>query len=154
MPYAGNPRRNDEAVSRMADAIRRFGFRVPVIARSSGELIDGHLRLKAAAALKLESVPVMIADDMTPEQIKTFRISVNKAAEWAEWNTELLSIELTDLKELGVDLTDTGFSDDELIKLLGTDEVNIPESKEIDMDDFNDEEFEHEYPRCKFKFND
>lgn len=153
-PYARNPRKNDDAVVRMADAIKQFGFRVPVVARSSGELIDGHLRLKAAAALGLKTVPVAIADDMTEAQIKAFRISVNKAAEWAGWDESLLALELQELKDMDFDLCMTGFSDDELKKLLGTEEVKISESREIEVEDFNDEEFEHECPRCKFRFND
>ena len=68
IPYAGNPRQNDHAVDRMVAVIREFGFRVPLVVRSNGELVDGHLRLKAAIVLGMTDVPVILADDMTPEQ--------------------------------------------------------------------------------------
>ena len=73
-PYARNPRKNDHVVDQMAAAITEFGFRIPIIARSTGEVVDGHLRLKAALRLGLETVPVILADDLTPAQIKAFRI--------------------------------------------------------------------------------
>ena len=84
--YARNPRKNDHAVDRVAAAIREFGFRVPVVAKSDGTVVDGHLRLKAAKKLGLTEVPVVLADDMTDLQIKAFRLSVNKMAELAEWD--------------------------------------------------------------------
>ena len=84
--YARNPRKNDHAVDKVAAAIREFGFRVPVLAKSDKTVVDGHLRLKAAKKLGLETVPVMLCDDMTDAQIKAFRISVNRVAEFAEWD--------------------------------------------------------------------
>ncbi len=75
--YARNPRKNDHAVDAVAAAIREFGFRVPILAKSGGTVIDGHLRLKAARKLGLETVPVLLGDDMTETQIKAFRLSVN-----------------------------------------------------------------------------
>lgn len=82
--YARNPRKNDHAVDGVAAAIREFGFRVPIIAKSDGLVVDGHLWLKAAKKLGLTEVPVVLADDLTDAQIKAFRLSVNKVAEWAE----------------------------------------------------------------------
>ena len=102
--YARNPRKNDHAVDRVAAAIREFGFRVPVVAKSDGTVVDGHLRLKAAKKLGLTEVPVVLADDMTDLQIKAFRLSVNKMAELAEWDEDMLKIELEELSELGFDL--------------------------------------------------
>src|SRR5580700_2521083 len=84
IPYARNPRRNDEAVDRMCTAIREFGFRIPVVARSDGTVIDGHLRLKAAQRLGLADVPVALADDLSEAQIKAFRLLANRSAAWAE----------------------------------------------------------------------
>jgi GNAT superfamily N-acetyltransferase len=78
--YARNPRKNDHAVDRVAAAIREFGFRVPVVAKSDGTVVDGHLRLKAAKKLGLTEVPVVLADDMTDLQIKAFRLSVSMRA--------------------------------------------------------------------------
>ena len=115
--YARNPRKNDHAVDKIAAAIREFGFRVPVLAKSDGSLVDGHLRLKAAKKLGLKTVPVMLCDDMTEAQIKAFRISVNKVAEFAEWDNELLRLEFEELKEMDFDVELTGFSLDEISEL-------------------------------------
>ena len=116
--YVRNPRKNDHAVAAVAAAIHEFGFRVPIIARSDGTVVDGHLRLKAARQLGLETVPVLLADDMSETQVKAFRLSVNKLAELAGWDNELLSLELADLDAAGFDLNLTGFSDEEIEKLL------------------------------------
>lgn len=112
--YARNPRKNDQAVDRMVANIREFGFRIPVLARSSGDVIDGHLRLKAAVAMGLSTVPVATADDMTEAQVKAFRIAVNKSAEWADWDDDLLRTELAELADMGFDMALTGFDTGEL----------------------------------------
>ena len=114
IPYSRNPRRNDEAVPRMAGLIREFGFRVPVIIRSTGEVIDGHLRLKAAWSLGMTQVPVVIADDWSEAQVKAFRLAVNRSAEWAQWDDDLLKLELDDLKLADFDLDLIGFDIAEL----------------------------------------
>ena len=119
--YARNPRKNDHAIEQMAGAIREFGFRIPIIAKSTGDVIDGHLRLKAARHLGLETVPVLLADDLTPSQIKAFRLLINRSVAWAEWDSELLSLELADLQDAGFDLELTGFDDSEIRSLLATD---------------------------------
>ena len=118
IPYARNPRKNDQAVDRMCAAIREFGFRIPVVARSDGTVVDGHLRLKAAIRLGLPDVPVALADDLTGAQIKAFRLLANRSAAWAEWDDELLALELQDLKGLDYNLALTGFDQDELDRLL------------------------------------
>lgn len=104
VPYARNPRKNDEAVPKMAGLIREFGFKVPIVARSDGSVVDGHLRLKAANHLGMTQVPVVLADDWTEAQVKAFRIAVNRSAEWAEWDKELLNLEMEDLKYSGFDV--------------------------------------------------
>ena len=109
IPYARNPRKNDDAVPKMAGLIKEFGFKVPIVARSDGEVIDGHLRLKAAQKLGLKEVPVVLADEWTPAQVKAFRLAVNKSAEWAEWDEELLKLELDELKLDDFDLPLIGF---------------------------------------------
>src|ERR1035437_2208657 len=116
--YARNPRKNDAAVDRMCDSIREFGFKIPCLARSNGELIDGHLRLKAARKLGLAEIPVILCDEWTPAQVKAFRLLVNRSATWAEWDEELLAIELSDLQESDFDLSLTGFDVQELNDLL------------------------------------
>lgn len=117
--YARNPRKNDEQVDRMASAIREFGFRIPVVAKSDGSVVDGHLRLKAAQKLGLKEVPVALADELTDAQVKAFRLLANQSANWAEWDTELLKLELEDLRELDYDLALTGFEPGELAELTG-----------------------------------
>jgi DNA modification methylase len=135
IPFARNPRKNDGAVDRMCAAIQEFGFRIPVVARSDGTVVDGHLRLKAAQRLGLAEVPVALADDLTEAQIKAFRLLANRSAAWAEWDDELLALELQDLQGLGFDLALTGFDAGELQGLMEggpstglTDEDAVPEA--------------------------
>lgn len=111
IPYARNPRKNDDAVPKMAGLIREFGFKVPVIIRSTGDVIDGHLRLKAAWSLGMTQIPVVIADEWTDAQVRAFRLAVNRSAEWADWDDELLKLELQDLSLENFDLELIGFND-------------------------------------------
>jgi ParB-like chromosome segregation protein Spo0J len=136
--YARNPRKNDHAVDRVAAAIREFGFRVPIVAKSDGLVVDGHLRLKAARKLGLAEVPVVLADDLTDAQVKAFRISVNRMAELAEWDSELLALELGELGELGFDLDLTGFGEDEIKALESpqVDAIDMPELASGDRQPF------------------
>ena len=123
LPYARNPRKNDHVVDQMAAAITEFGFRIPIIAKSTGEVVDGHLRLKAALHLGLETVPVVLADDLTPAQIKAFRILANRSAIWADWDEDLLRLELEELKLDDFDLALTGFDADELLEIMAGEET-------------------------------
>src|SRR5438874_13369105 len=102
----------------MCASIREFGFKIPVLARSDGEVVDGHLRLKAAKKLRITEVPVILCDEWTPAQVKTFRLMVNRSVAWADWDEELLALELQELNELDVDLSLTGFEPKELDDLL------------------------------------
>ena len=154
--YARNPRKNDHAVDRVAAAIKEFGFRVPIVAKSDGLVVDGHLRLKAARKLGLAEVPVVLADDLTDAQVKAFRISVNRMAELAEWDSDLLAIELGELGELGFDLELTGFGEKEIEAMTLADEKpstleQESSAKEIDSDEFL---LGHRCPRCGFEFDD
>ena len=123
IPYARNPRKNDHAVEQMASAISEFGFRIPIIAKSTGEVCDGHMRLKAALRLGLEQVPVILADDLTETQIKAFRILANRSATWADWDEDLLRLELEELEEADFDLALTGFDADELLEIMAGEET-------------------------------
>jgi DNA modification methylase len=123
IPYSRNPRKNDHAVEQMAGAIRDFGFRIPIIAKSTGEICDGHLRYKAALRLGLEKVPVILADDLTETQLKAFRILANRSATWAEWDEDLLRLELEELQEADFDLALTGFDADELLEIMAGEET-------------------------------
>lgn len=140
IPYCRNPRKNEHAVPKMASLIKEFGFKVPIVARSDGSVVDGHLRLRAAQTLGMETVPVVLADEWTEAQVKAFRIAVNKSAELAEWDTDLLALEIEDLKELDFDLELTGFELPELDEILAdggqagtegqTDPDAVPEAQE------------------------
>ncbi len=134
IPYARNPRRNDGAVAKVAASIKEFGFRQPIVVDPEMVIIAGHTRLQAALALGLKKVPVHIAEGLTESQIKAYRIADNRTNEEAEWDNELLGLELIDLKESGFDLDLTGFDLDELNKILAselgaglTDEDAVPE---------------------------
>ena len=108
-PYANNPRDNESAVEPVANSIKEFGFKVPIVATSDGEIINGHTRFKASKSLGLEKVPVIIADDLTDEQIKAFRLADNKTGEIADWNESLLIKELEELDDLDYDMGQFGF---------------------------------------------
>jgi hypothetical protein len=116
--YARNPRKNDKAVDRMCSSLREFGFKIPCLVRSDGEVIDGHLRLKAARKLSITEIPVILCDEWTPAQVKAFRLMVNRSATWADWDEDLLKLELMDLQTLGCDLVLTGFDTKEIDDLL------------------------------------
>lgn len=116
--YARNPRKNDAVVDRMCSSIREFGFKIPVLARSDGEVVDGHLRLKAAKKLRIAEVPVILCDEWTPAQVKAFRLLVNRSVTWADWDEELLALELQELNEADFDLSLTGFDPKEIDDLL------------------------------------
>lgn len=120
--YDGNPRQiSDAAVAAVARSIREFGFKVPVLVDSNGVLIAGHTRVRAARQEALTEIPVIRADDLTPEQVRAFRIADNKLHELATWDSELLAIELSELQSAEFDLDVIGFDGDELAKLLGGD---------------------------------
>ena len=107
--YDKNPRRNDDAVEYVANSIREFGFKVPVVIDNNNTIVCGHTRVKAAVKLGMGEVPCIVADDLTPAQIKAFRLADNKVGELALWDWDLLSDEMEELDELGVDMSDFGF---------------------------------------------
>jgi DNA modification methylase len=122
--YARNPRKNDAAVDRMCSSIREFGFKIPVLARSDGEVVDGHLRLKAARKLgtwpggDTSAIPVILCDEWTPAQVRAFRLMVNRSVTWADWDEELLALEIQELNAADFDLSLTGFDPKEIDDLL------------------------------------
>lgn len=97
IPYSRNPRRNDEAVPMVMNSIKEFGFKVPIVVDRNNIIVCGHTRFKAALKLGLETVPCIVADDLSAEQIKAFRLADNKVSEKAEWDFEILSGELDDI---------------------------------------------------------
>ena len=126
IPYSHNPRKNDHAIERMVASIKEFGFKIPVLARSDGEVIDGHLRLKAAKKLGMTEVPVILCDDWSTAQVKAFRLIANRSANWAEWDLELVAFEIQGLKALDFDLNLTGFNPVEIDGFLFRDNDEPP----------------------------
>ena len=116
--YARNPRRNDSVVDKMVASIKEFGFKVPILARSDGLVVDGHLRLKAARKLGMLEVPVILCDEWSEAQVKAFRLMANRSVTWAEWDEELLKIEFDDLKAFDFPLDLTGFDAREIEALV------------------------------------
>ena len=107
IPYDKNPRNNEAAVDPVAESIREFGFKVPIIIDGNGVIVAGHTRLLAAKKLGLKKVPCVVADDLTEEQIKAFRLADNKVSELAEWNVDLLGEELKEITD--IDMSEFGF---------------------------------------------
>ena len=145
IPYVNNPRNNENAVDVVAGSIKEFGFKNPIIIDKDNVIIAGHTRLLASRKLDLEEVPVIRAEDLTEQQVKAFRIADNKTSEFAEWDHELLKIELEDIEGF------TGFDEIELEGLFG----------EIDIDNFFEEseekpkeetEEEIQCPHCDMYF--
>ena len=130
-PYKRNPRKNEEAVKYVANSIKEFGFKVPIIIDKNNEIIAGHTRLLASKELKLKEVPCIIADDLTEEQVKSFRLADNKVGEIAEWDFDLLEQELADIQDIDMSMFDFDLSslDNEEEKEVIEDdyEIEIPE---------------------------
>lgn len=124
-PYEKNPRKNDAAVKYVAESIKQFGFKVPIVIDNNDVIVAGHTRWKAAKKLGLEIVPCVVADDLTDEQIKAFRLADNKVAEKAEWDFDLLSGELDELFDF--DMAVLGFDDTE--EELAMDEIESDKEK-------------------------
>lgn len=112
-PYENNPRKNDEAVKYVVESIKEFGFKVPIVIDKNNIIVAGHTRYKAAKKLKLKTVPCIIADDLTDEQIKAFRLADNKTSEFAEWDFNLLELELDSISNIDMSLFefDSGIDD-------------------------------------------
>ena len=119
IPYENNPRDNSKAIGYVANSIREFGFKVPIVVDKDNVIVAGHTRLKAAEMLGLETVPVIVADDLTEEQITAFRLVDNKSTEFAEWDMSKLEQEL---EMLDMDMSEFGFLEEEEIPLDRYDE--------------------------------
>ena len=146
IPYENNPRLNDAAVDYVANSIKTFGFKVPIVLDKDGVIVAGHTRWKAAKKLKMKTVPCVIADDLTPEQVKAFRLADNKVGELAGWDFEKLDLEL---EEIDLDMAEFGFD----IGGGASSAPEVSETGEINTDEYSDETFECTCPRCGFKFN-
>ncbi|MDR0390381.1 MAG: ParB N-terminal domain-containing protein [Planctomycetaceae bacterium] len=120
-PYERNPRLNDKAIDAVVKSLREFGFRQPIVVDGDGVIIAGHTRYKAALKLSLQKIPVHVATDLTPEQVKAYRIADNKTGEIAEWDFDILPIELSELRDDGFELDILAFNEKELTQLLNVD---------------------------------
>lgn len=110
-PYGKNPRINQKAVDPVARSIQKFGFQQPIVVDKEGVIIVGHTRLKAAQKLKLKTVPVVVADQLSEDQVKAYRLADNKTGEFAIWDREDLNLELNDLQmDFSWDMSEFGFS--------------------------------------------
>ena len=153
IPYSKNPRKNDDAIEYVANSIKEFGFKVPIVIDKNNVIVAGHTRYKAAKRLGIEEVPVIIADDLTDKQIAAFRLIDNKTQELSSWDYAKLIEELTGLAD-EIDMTKFAFAP------IGGEEgedvavQNLDEGTELSLDDFSDETFNCQCPSCGFKFND
>lgn len=138
-PYDNNPRINDHAVDKVANSLKDFGWQQPIVVDQDKTIIVGHTRWKAANKLGMEQIPILVALDLTEAQVKAYRLADNRTGELAEWDFNLLPIELEDLKMMDFDMGDIGFSDIEIEQLFAdkdpvkdgmTDPDNIPEPTE------------------------
>ena len=141
IPYINNPRTNDNAVDKVAASIKEFGFKNPILIDEENVIIAGHTRLKAAKKLGLKEVPVIRVEDLTENQIKAFRIADNKTAEFAEWDIELLNIELESIEEMF-----TGFDEVEKEMFKSVEEI------ERRLDEYQAPKKEYYCcPKCKYE---
>lgn len=132
--YENNPRKNDNAVEAVANSIREFGFKVPIVIDSNDVIVCGHTRLKAAIQLGMETVPCIIANDLTDEQIKAFRLADNKTAELATWGFSKL---FDEIQGINLDMTDFGFpnTDQMLDGIFEEDEFEEEKKEDTKEDD-------------------
>lgn len=117
-PYKNNPRRSVKTIAKIVTSIKEFGFKQPLVLDKEGVIIVGHSRYLAAKELGLETVPCVIAKELTPQQIRAYRIADNRIAQDGEWDTDLLAIELSEINNSDFDFTKTGFTQAELESLI------------------------------------
>ena len=142
IPYINNPRNNENAVDKVASSITEFGFKNPIVIDKNNVVINGHTRLLASKKLGLKEVPVIVADDLTEAQVKAFRIADNKTSEYAEWNEELLKLELEQLEDMNFSMSDFDLN---LEYGLFNEEVKKEENKDVEIE-FTEELLErHNY---------
>lgn len=149
IPYARNARKiSDAAITKVAASLKEFGWRQPIVVDAEGVVVVGHSRLLAAKRLGMSKVPVHVATELSPEQVRAYRLMDNRSHEETEWDKELLSLELGELKGLNFDLDLTGFDLNEVDGYLRG--VSSPE----DFKEFNEDiEVEHQCPKCGYRFS-
>lgn len=129
IPYENNPRINDYVVKKVMESIKEFGFRNPILVDADMVIIAGHTRREASLLLGLEQVPYIVADDLTPEQVKAYRIADNKLGELATWDEEGLKQELIDLQEADIELEVMGFTDIDIMQIFKEDDEEPEKEK-------------------------
>ena len=132
-PYENNPRHNEKAVDGVANSIKKFGFKVPIVVDKNYVIINGHTRYLASQKLGLERVPVIVAKDLTPEQVTKYRLADNKVGELADWNLEMLGDEIAELKD--VDFGELGFNEIELMIL--TEDIEPEEFDKNEIEEYS-----------------
>lgn len=133
-PYKNNPRFNDEAVEAVANSIKQFGFKVPIIIDSSNIIVAGHTRLKAAKQLGIDKVPCIVASDLTEEQIRAFRLVDNKVSELADWDYEKLEEELANINSIDMNIFDFDMSEiNDIVEHLDEDIVCDSELEKVSL---------------------
>ena len=149
-PYAGNAKKHDSTqIANVAESIRQFGFVQPIVIDQNGVIVIGHCRALAAKKLGMQEVPCVCVDDLTPEQVNALRIVDNKSNE-SPWDFDILPDELIDLDFSNFDF-DFGIEDEE--ETVTSEPKEATGAVEYGTEDFSDEKFECECPRCGFKFN-
>ena len=154
IPYARNARMlSPTAVDKVAASIKEFGWRQPIVVDSEGVIVMGHTRLKAAKQLGLKEVPVHVASELSPQQIKALRLADNRTAQESSWDYELLAGELEELSDFDVDISITGFDEDEISGML----IAEPEIREYaeELEDKEDKEVETtciQCPKCQYRW--
>lgn len=147
-PYENNPRDNDDAVNAVANSIKEFGWQQPIVVDIGGVIIAGHTRYKAAKKLGLKTVPVVVAKDLTEEQVKAYRLADNKSGELADWDFGKLNTELQVIDDL--DMTKFGFDESDLKLADGWDDSGSLDDYDEPEEKSNDETM-YKCPECGYE---
>ena len=150
-PYKNNPRNNKKAIDLVVESIKQFGFNVPILVTTEKTIIAGHTRYEAAKRLRMKEIPVIVVDGLTDELIKQYRIIDNKTGELSSWDYAKLIFELEKIKEINMDAFEFGKFDDQEEEEK---ETRQSEGKELDLEDYDDDQFDIECPYCGYKWDE
>jgi len=152
IPYARNPRKNEGAIAKVAASIKEFGWQQPIVVDSEMVVVAGHTRLQAANKLNLKNVPIVVADNLTPTQVKAYRLADNRVSEESDWDDELLSLELHELLEKNFQIDLLGFNEDEIEELNNN--INFEAGSEIEQGKLDELEAKIvQCPDCGYSFD-
>ena len=151
LPYKNNPRNNKKAIEMVVESIRQFGFNVPILVTPDRTIIAGHTRFEAAKRLHMKEIPVIVVNGLSEDLIKQYRIIDNKTGELSSWDYAKLIFELEKIKEINMEAFEFGrFEDEEDPEP----EVKQSEGKELDLEDYDDDQFDIECPYCGYKWDE